>query len=179
MALCVILVGFELYHDIVVKHPWEWSALADIARMVLVLLIASIPVAMPTVMTVTNSLGAQTLARKKAIVAGGHLLLFVMRSRGSAFSRPWPTKPLVLAIVGTQIFAVLMCGFGWFVTALPWTIIGLIWIYMLVWMAVLDGVKLALYSRMRQGAGRPAWYTRFLKGRHPAIAVAQTGDVAQ
>ena len=69
VALCVILVGFELYQDIVVKHPWEWSALADIARMVLVLLIASIPVAMPTVITVTNSLGAQVLARKKAIVS--------------------------------------------------------------------------------------------------------------
>jgi H+-transporting ATPase len=48
VVLCVILVGFELYRDIVVKHPWQWSELADIARMVLVLLIASIPVAMPT-----------------------------------------------------------------------------------------------------------------------------------
>ncbi len=69
VILCVILVGFEFYQDIVVKHPWHWSELADIARMVLVLLIASIPVAMPTVMTVTNSLGAQGLAKKKAIVS--------------------------------------------------------------------------------------------------------------
>ena len=69
VVLCVILVAFELYSDIKVNHPWQWSELADIARMVLVLLIASIPVAMPTVMTVTNSLGAQGLARKKAIVS--------------------------------------------------------------------------------------------------------------
>jgi H+-transporting ATPase len=69
VILCVILVGFELYQDIVVKHPWQWSEMADIARMVLVLLIASIPVAMPTVITITNSLGAQALARKKAIVS--------------------------------------------------------------------------------------------------------------
>jgi H+-transporting ATPase len=113
------------------------------------------------------------------IVAGGHLLLFVMRSRGSTFSPPWPAKQLVLAIVGTQIFAVLMCGFGWFVTALPWTIILLVWIYMLVWMAVLDGVKLVLYSRLHEGADRPAWYTRFLKWRHPTQAVDQPGNVAQ
>ena len=113
------------------------------------------------------------------IVAGGHLLLFVMRARGLFFSRPWPAKPMVLAIVGTQIFAVLMCGFGWFVTALPLTIIGLVWFYMLAWMFVLDWVKLALYSRLRKGADRPAWYTRFLKGRHAAHTVAQAGNVAQ
>ena len=87
--------------------------------------------------------------------------------------------PMFAAIVGTQILAVLMCGFGWFVTALPWTIIGLVWLYMLVWMIVLDWVKLALYSRMHKGTGRPHWYTRFLKGRHPAQAVAQAGNVAQ
>jgi H+-transporting ATPase len=88
------------------------------------------------------------------IVAGGHLLLFVMRSRGCVFSRPWPAMPLVVAIVGTQIFAVLMCGFGWFVTALPWIIIALVWIYMLIWMLVLDLVKLALYRRLAHGEHR-------------------------
>ncbi len=102
------------------------------------------------------------------IVAGGHLLLFVMRARGLFFARPWPAMPLVLAIVGTQIFAVLMCGFGWFVTPLPWEIIGLVWAYMLVWMFVLDWVKLALHGRTRRATDRPHWYTRFLKGRHAA-----------
>jgi len=80
--------------------------------------------------------------------------------------------------VGTQIFAVLMCGFGWIVTALPWTIIGLVWLYMLAWMFVLDWVKLALISRVKQGAGRPHWYTRFLKGRHAAQTVAEGGSAA-
>jgi H+-transporting ATPase len=82
------------------------------------------------------------------LVAGGHLLLFVVRSRGLFFSRPWPCGPLFLALVGTQILAVLMCGFGWFVTAIPWEIIALVWCYLLVWMFVLDQVKLALYRRL-------------------------------
>jgi len=112
------------------------------------------------------------------IVAGGHLLLFVMRARSSIFIPPWPAMPLVLAIVGTQAFAVLMCGFGWFVTAIPWTIIGLIWIYMLVWMLILDVIKLALYSHLKVGGDRPKWYARFLRGRHPAQVVAQAGDAA-
>jgi H+-transporting ATPase len=113
------------------------------------------------------------------IVAGGHLLLFVMRSRATLFRPPWPAMPMLAAIVGTQILAVLICGFGWFVTALPWTIIVLVWLYMLVWMIVLDWVKLALYSRMHDGTGRPHWYIQFLKGRHPAHAFSKAADVAQ
>jgi hypothetical protein len=44
---------------------------------------------------------------------------------------------------------------------------------MVIWMVVLDVVKLALYSRLRKGSGRPHWYARFLKGRHAAHTVAQ------
>ena len=78
--------------------------------------------------------------------------------------------------MGTQIFAVLMCGFGWFVTALPWAVIGLVWIYMLVWMFVLDLVKLALYRRILHGEHRhPHWYSRFLRGRSAAQALATPG----
>jgi H+-transporting ATPase len=107
------------------------------------------------------------------IVAGGHLLLFVMRSRASIFTPPWPSMPLFLAIVGTQVLAVLICGLGWFVPAIPWTIIGLVWVYMLVWMIGLDLVKLALYRRLRSGAPRPHWYERFLRGRHAAHTVSE------
>ena len=112
------------------------------------------------------------------IVAGGHLLLFVVRSRASMFRPPLPAMPLFLAVVGTQVFAVLMCGFGWFVTALPWTIIGLVWLYMLVWMVVLDMAKLALYRRLAGGEHqRPAWYARFLRGRAAghSLAAAEIG----
>jgi H+-transporting ATPase len=95
------------------------------------------------------------------------------------FTPPYPAAPMFWAIVGTQVVAVLICGFGWFVTALPWTVIGLIWLYMLAWMFVLDWVKLALYSHIRPGAEHPHWYKRFLKGRHPAQAVAQGGSAAR
>lgn len=82
------------------------------------------------------------------LVAGGHLLLFVMRSRGSLFTPPAPALPMFLAIVGTQIVAVLLCGLGVFVAQIPWIVIGLVWIYMLVWMLILDLVKLALYRKI-------------------------------
>jgi H+-transporting ATPase len=52
------------------------------------------------------------------LVAGGHLLLVVVGSRGPIFRRPWPSMPLFLAVAGTQLLAVMMCGFGWFVPPL-------------------------------------------------------------
>jgi H+-transporting ATPase len=76
------------------------------------------------------------------LVAGGHLLLFVTRSEGWFLRRPWPALPLVMAIVATQVLAVLMCGFGWLVPAIPWPLIGLVWAYNLAWMFVLGGVRL-------------------------------------
>ena len=60
--------------------------------------------------------------------------------------------PMFLAIVGTQILAVLICGFGWVVPAILWMIFGMVWLYMLAWMIALDTIRLALYSRLRMSA---------------------------
>ncbi len=63
-----------------------------------------------------------------------------------------------------------MCGFGWFVAVLPWTIIGLIHIHLLVWMLILDLVKLALQRKLSYGEHRhPNWYATFLKSRLPHL----------
>ena len=40
------------------------------------------------------------------LAAGGHLLLFVVRTRRSVFEPPFPAAPLFLAIVATQVVAV-------------------------------------------------------------------------
>src|SRR5208337_2569088 len=79
------------------------------------------------------------------LAAGGHMLLFVVRSRGSMISPPLPAAQLFLAIVATQIVAVLMCAFGILVPALPWTLIGIVWAYVIVWTILTDLVKLAFY----------------------------------
>lgn len=80
------------------------------------------------------------------LVVGGHLLLFVTRNRKSLWRKPYPSSPLFLAILATQIFAVLMTGFGWLVPQLPWKFIGMVWIYNLIWMQLLDWVKLGTYN---------------------------------
>jgi H+-transporting ATPase len=80
------------------------------------------------------------------LVAGGHLMLFVTRTRGALWKPPYPNLRLFFAIVATQIAAVLMCSQGWLVPPLSWRIIGFVWAYNLVWMIVQDVVKLGLYG---------------------------------
>jgi H+-transporting ATPase len=46
------------------------------------------------------------------------------------------------------------------------TIIALVWLYMLIWMLVLDQVKLAIYRKLARGEHHhPRWYARFFRGR--------------
>jgi H+-transporting ATPase len=80
------------------------------------------------------------------LAVGGHLLLFVVRTRHSVFAPPYPSLPLFGAIVATQIAAILICAFGVLVPKLSWPAIAAVWIYSLGWMVVLDFVKL-LYLR--------------------------------
>ena len=79
------------------------------------------------------------------LVIAGHLLLFSTRSRGFFFQRPFPEWKLFCAIMGTQLFAALMAANGWLVTAISWRLIGLVWVYNLVWLFVIDAIKVALF----------------------------------
>ncbi len=85
------------------------------------------------------------------LVAGGHLLLFLTRSEEAFWRPPHPSPVLLGAIVATQVLAVSMCAFGWLVTPLSWRSIGVVWLYDLAWMPVLDLIKRATH---RIAAGR-------------------------
>ncbi|MFB1486002.1 MULTISPECIES: plasma-membrane proton-efflux P-type ATPase [unclassified Thiocapsa] len=89
------------------------------------------------------------------LAAGGHLLLFVVRTRRSIFVPPYPSAPLFVAIVATQAVAALMCAYGILVPQLPWSLIGIVWVYVLIWMVVTDVVKLIYYriQDQREAAG--------------------------
>jgi H+-transporting ATPase len=79
------------------------------------------------------------------LLVGGHLLLLLTRTKKAFWAPPHPSWPLLTAVVGTQMLAVLMCGFGWLTPALSWDLIGWVWAYNLIWMVVQDGVKLVVY----------------------------------
>ena len=89
------------------------------------------------------------------LVTGGHLLLFITRSERWFFLPPFPATTLFTAILFTQILAMLMCGFGWLVPPIPWTLIGWVVAYAIAWMFVLSGIRLlieriAAYRTSRQ-----------------------------
>jgi len=74
----------------------------------------------------------------------GHLTIFQTRTRG-----PWwsirPAWILLVAIVGTQAVATVICVFGFLVTPLWWGWAAMVWGYALVWFLVTDPVKLLAY----------------------------------
>jgi H+-transporting ATPase len=76
------------------------------------------------------------------LVVGGHLLLLVTRTERWFFQRPFPAWQLFSAIVCTQLVAVAICGFGWFVPAISAKVIALTWAYNLLWMALLGVIRI-------------------------------------
>ncbi len=82
------------------------------------------------------------------LVAGGHLLLLLTRSQSFFFLPPYPAPILLGAVFATQFVAILMCGLGWPVPQLDWQTIGLVWLYNLAWMLVLDVMKVGAYRAL-------------------------------
>jgi H+-transporting ATPase len=78
----------------------------------------------------------------------GHQILFVTRTPYALYSKPYPAPILLTAILFTQLIAVILVGFGIIITPLPWSYIGLIWGYTLVWMFLADQIKLLFYRHM-------------------------------
>ncbi|MCB1149619.1 MAG: HAD-IC family P-type ATPase, partial [Chlamydiia bacterium] len=86
----------------------------------------------------------QTLIFLKLVVAG-HLTLFVARTKDAFYKKPWPAPLLLSAILGTQILAVLIAGFGLIVAPIPWIWIAYVWVYCLFWIFIEDRAKILAY----------------------------------
>jgi H+-transporting ATPase len=100
------------------------------------------------------------------LVAGGHLMLFLTRTKKAFWQPPYPSWQLFWAIVGTQVLAVLMSGFGWLIPALAWKVVGLVWVYNVVWMVIQDGIKLGVYRLIEH---RSRHHQNFLKTMNQSL----------
>ncbi len=87
------------------------------------------------------------------LAVAGHLTLLVVRSKKPFWKKPHPASPLLLAVLGTQATAALIVGLGIIVEAIPWSLVGLVWVYCLAWMFIEDLAKLQLYKHLDRAAG--------------------------
>jgi H+-transporting ATPase len=69
VVLALIMVTSRVYQGMFVSDQWNANYALGILQFVLVLLVASIPVAMPAVFSITMALGALGLSKQKAIVS--------------------------------------------------------------------------------------------------------------
>jgi len=86
----------------------------------------------------------QTLMYLKLSVAG-HLTIFIARTRG-----PWwsirPARILLLAVIGTQMFATLVAVYGLnIMPPIGWGWAALVWSYAIIWALCTDPIKLLAY----------------------------------
>jgi H+-transporting ATPase len=75
---------------------------------------------------------------------GGHLTVFVARTRGPFWSVK-PARILFIAVAGTQAIATLIAVYGFLMTPLGWYYAGIVWGYCLVLFLIQDRVKLVGY----------------------------------
>ena len=75
---------------------------------------------------------------------GGHLTLFVSRTRGPFWAIS-PAPILFFAVVGTQVVATFIAVYGFLMTPLGWQYAGIVWGYCLGFFIIQDWVKLASY----------------------------------
>ncbi|GAB89195.1 plasma-membrane proton-efflux P-type ATPase [Gordonia rhizosphera] len=95
----------------------------------------------------------RTLMYLKLSVSG-HFTIFVTRTRGPFWSRPWPAPILLTAVIGTQIVATFIAVYGALMTPLGWGWAGVVWAYALFWFLVEDRVKLGTNWWLDRHPGR-------------------------
>jgi H+-transporting ATPase len=74
----------------------------------------------------------------------GHLTVFVARTKGPFWSVK-PAKPLLLAVIITQLVATLITVYGILLPAMGWTLALLVWGYALLMFVITDFAKVRLY----------------------------------
>ena len=107
----------------------------------------------------------QTYVFLKMAVAG-HLVLFVARSKGHFWKKPWPAPIMVWSAVITKVAATLLAVYGFgIITPISWPEVALIWGYSILSAYVTDLVKVAVYRHIAHSNPRHQHFLRAVKAR--------------
>jgi len=91
----------------------------------------------------------RTMMFLKLLVAG-HMTLYIVRAVGWFWQRPWPSIPLLLSLEVTQVFGTLAAVYGVLMEPIGWKWAAVVWGYAVIWMFLLDAVKVAVYAAFRE-----------------------------
>ncbi len=91
-----------------------------------------------------NPLMLQSFIYLKLSVAG-HLTVFVARTKGHFWSVK-PAKPLLFAVIATQLTATIITVYGILLPAMGWGLALLVWVYALSLFVITDFAKVRLYK---------------------------------
>lgn len=83
------------------------------------------------------------------LVIAGHNTLYVCRSHGWFWEKPWPSPLLFGATFGTEIAGTLAAVYGLFIAPIGWQNALLVWAYALFWFLIADLVKVMLKRHMK------------------------------
>ena len=83
----------------------------------------------------------QTVIFLKLLVSG-HLTIYVTRSAGWFWTRPWPSTRLFLSAELTQILGTLAATYGWLVEPIGWDLALAVWTYALIWLPINNAAKI-------------------------------------
>jgi len=90
----------------------------------------------------------QSMMFLKLIVAG-HSTLYITRTDGWFWRRPWPAPILLGATFGTEILGTIFAVYGILITPIGWTYALWMWAYALLWFVVDNAAKMLAYHLLR------------------------------
>jgi H+-transporting ATPase len=90
----------------------------------------------------------QSMMFLKLIVAG-HSTLYITRTEGWFWRRPFPAPLLFSATFGTEILGTLIAVYGILITPIGWKYALWMWAYALTWFFVDNAAKMLAYRLLR------------------------------
>lgn len=87
------------------------------------------------------------------LAVAGHLTIFITRTEGHFWQKPYPAPLLLWAALLTKILATLFVVYGWFVAPIGWKYAMLVWGYAIAWAVVNDFIKVWTYKMLKSSKG--------------------------
>ena len=91
----------------------------------------------------------QSMLFLKLIVAG-HSTLYITRTEGWFWQRPYPAPLLLIATFSTEIFGTLIAVYGIVITPIGWEYALWMWAYALIWFVINDITKMYVFRLIRE-----------------------------